>query len=138
MDADRAWAAQFVEAAGQARVSRRFRECGDQLSRILRAVVVHHRLPCPTGRTFFEHWLAATESDASLAERLAVDPFMPDLLFRYLTSGHCGDTPELPDAVAELCKAGPPPLPRCPAGSPLVRRLSYRLSCLTTAAQVCC
>ena len=102
--ADREWVEQFVTAASQAKLSNA-RYSNAQLSRILREVVVHHDLPCPTGSTFLEEWLAGTE-EGPLLERLRRDPLMPDLLFHYLAAGHGGHTPELPDVVPLLIAEG--------------------------------
>ena len=82
------------------------RRANGTLSRILRAVALHHRLPCPGGRTFLTCWLAGTQERDSLADRLTVDPFMPHLLLHYLAAGECGDKPELPEVVAELVRRG--------------------------------
>lgn len=105
-DTDRAWVADFVEAASHIGLGGNARNTNGQLSRALRAAAVHHALPCPTGRTFLACWTAGTGRHATLADRLAADPFMPDLLFLYLASGHCGDMRDLPEATAELCARG--------------------------------
>lgn len=101
-----AWVAEFVEAASHVSLGGNAPSTNGQLSRALRAAVVHHGLPCPRGRTFLACWWAGTDQNGSLADRLAVDPLMPDLLSLYLSSGHCGDLPQLPEAVAELCATG--------------------------------
>lgn len=105
-DTDRAWVAQFVEAASRTSLGAQARNTNGQLSRVLRAAAVHHHLPCPTGGTFLARWLAGTHGAGSLADQLTTDPLMPDLLHHYLRSGHCGDSKDLPDAVAELCRRG--------------------------------
>lgn len=105
-DTDRGWVADFVEAASHVSLGGNARNTNGQLSRALRAAAVSHQLPCPTGRTFLAEWWAGTGRHESLAARLAADPFMPDLLFLYLASGNCGDLPDLPAAIAELCASG--------------------------------
>ena len=74
-DADRAWVEQFSTTASEVRVSG-----GDVyvLAETLRAVIVHHALPCPKGQTFLKCWWAGTPARDSLAERLAADPLMPE------------------------------------------------------------
>ena len=105
-DADRDWVAQFVEAASQVNLGSRGRSTNENLSRVLRSAVVHHDLPCPTGRTFLACWWAGTGEHATLTDVLATDPLMPDLLPLYLGAGDCGDLPALPEAVAELAGRG--------------------------------
>jgi hypothetical protein len=113
--ADPDWVARFAQAASEVRLGGDRR--GDHtLARVVRGAVVHHGLPCPTGTTFLREWLAGTSwSMSSYAERtperlaatLRDDPLMPELPLGYLGAGHCGDTPELPEAsrvlVAEGC-----------------------------------
>ncbi len=103
--------AEFVDAASRARLGGQARNVNGNLSRVLRAAVVHHGLPCPTGDTFLREWLAGTpvmsrfgRLGVSLADWLAVDPLMPDLLHLFLAAGECGQWPGLPDAVAELVR----------------------------------
>ncbi len=109
-DTDREWVAQFVEASSHARLGGNARNCQEQLARVLRAVALHHGLPCPTGSTFIDCWWAGTGRNPwltdSLADRFAEDPFMPDLLPLYLSSGDCGSLPKLPAAVAALVERG--------------------------------
>jgi hypothetical protein len=102
---DRAWAATFVEEASGARTGASASHSGEVLSRILRAVGRHHRLPCPTGPTFFEFWLAGCSED-TIEDCLANDPWMPDLLHHYLASGHCGGSRDLPRAIPALLDRG--------------------------------
>jgi len=115
-DADATWAAQFAEAVDAVPVTREG-SAGDLLARLLRATVVHHGLPCPTGSSFLAAWPGGAggfalpqDSDADVVARLAQaiqnDPLMPDLLWHYLGSGHCGDVPHLPDALAALVTDG--------------------------------
>ena len=106
------WVAEFVDAASRVRLGRQARNVNATLSRVLRAAVAHHGLPCPAGDTFLKEWLAGTPAQGrwqrrgiDLAEWLAVDPLMPDLLLRYLASGDCGDWPELPAAAGALVRA---------------------------------
>src|SRR3954451_7451715 len=114
--ADPTWAARFVEAADGIPLSREGRP-GDVLARLLRATVLHHKLPCPSGSTFLASWLAGSgelwtsgypneASAPELAQALRHDPLMPELLWHYLGSGHCGDFPRLPDALAILVAEG--------------------------------
>ena len=91
------WVAEFVDASAGARLGGQARNVNGNLSRVLRAAVVHHGLPCPTGDTFLREWLAGTpvvsrfgRSGMSLADWLAVDPLMPDLLHLFLAAGECG------------------------------------------------
>ena len=105
------WVAEFVEAAARTRLGGQARNVNGNLSRVLRAAVVHHGLPCPTGGTFLREWLAGTpvqsrfgRADCSLAEWLAVDPLMPELLHLFLAAGECGQWPDLPEAVASLVR----------------------------------
>lgn len=61
-DADRDWVAQFVETAGQVSLGGQARNVNANLSRVVRAAVVPHRLPCPTARTFLAEWSAGAGS----------------------------------------------------------------------------
>ncbi|NHA67974.1 hypothetical protein [Phycicoccus flavus] len=108
-------AAAFVEAASHVPLGGDARNCQGVLARVLRAVAVHHGLSCPTGVSFLGRWWAGTAEgerdeyrvqDADLADRLASDPLMPDLLPLYLACGDCGTYPTLPAAVAELVERG--------------------------------
>ncbi|WP_130493870.1 hypothetical protein [Motilibacter rhizosphaerae] len=103
---DREWAASFVEAASGVSLGGRVPRSGRTLSRVLRAVAVHHDLPCPSGATFLATWWAGAGPYATLADLLVGDPLMPDVLLRYLGSGHAGGLEGLPAAVAEVCGRG--------------------------------
>ncbi|NHA67973.1 hypothetical protein [Phycicoccus flavus] len=114
-DLDRDDAAAFVEAASHVPLGQSARNCQGVLARVLRAAAVHHGLPCPTGVSFLGRWWAGTKEgnpneyrveDGDLADRLAADPLMPDLLPLYLASGECGTYPTLPAVVAELVERG--------------------------------
>ena len=123
------WVAEFVDAASRARLGGQARNTNGNLARVLRAAVVHHDLPCPTGGTFLREWLAGTpmmsrfgRSETSLADWLAVDPLMPDLLHLFLASGECGQWPGLPDAVADLVRKGE--LDRAPVVETVLEQLT--------------
>jgi len=100
---DRAWAADFVTAASSARVSEREWKPRIWLSTVIRRVGRHHGLPCPTGRTFYSAFLAGCPED-DVVNALVADPWMPDLLLKFLSFGECGDCPwlsaHLPHVVA--------------------------------------
>jgi hypothetical protein len=111
---ERVWAEAFVEEASAFRAG----DSGHTLARVVRAVATHHKLPCPSGDTFLEHWSAGvgemgwsrtngwgTRGRDPVAW-LSADPFMPDLLLRYLASGHCGSSSWLPDALPTLVERG--------------------------------
>jgi hypothetical protein len=108
-DADRDWVASFADAASGVGLGGNARNVNGTLSRILRAAVVHHELPCPSGSTFLAQWLSGSDWKGSTLDTLREDPLMPDLLFHYLASGHCGQVPwasSLPEVVAELVETG--------------------------------
>lgn len=103
-DTDRAWVAEFVTAASA--VSTSGLNLGwETLSRVLRVVVIHHDLPCPSGAAFMGEWLAGVPGN-SLVEKLQGNPLMPDLLWYRLASGDCGSTSNLPEAISELVDLG--------------------------------
>ncbi len=112
--ADRSWVGDFAAAAAQARLGGNARNVEATLTRVVRAGLVHHHLPAPSGPVFYRSWLAGSPAlelpsgrgAAEDAERLARDPLMPDLLWHYLASGHCGHDPWLPAATAELVRRG--------------------------------
>jgi hypothetical protein len=116
-DADPAWAADFVSAASEVNLGSDARNCNENLSRVLRAVVLHHGLPAPAGATFHGAWLAPgerrfppTNKDATAVDAilglLRHDPLMPDLLYHFLASGHAGTEPALPAATATMVEEG--------------------------------
>lgn len=122
-DHDRPWVSTFVEIAGSTRLGAGPRRAGagSALSSALRAAVVRHALPCPTGATFLQSWQAGhrvtrptprstwpTKDDArtALADALVGDPLMPEILDLYLGSGHAGDEPHLPEVLADLVASG--------------------------------
>lgn len=109
-EADRDWVAQFVETASGVGLGGSARNVNANLSRVVRAAVVHHGLPCPQGATFLASWSAGTgvptHDVAAVRDWLARDPLMPDLLHHYLASGHCGQVPGLPDVVRGLVTDG--------------------------------
>ena len=88
-DADRDWVAAFADAASRARLGGNARNTNATLSRVLRAVVVHHELPCPSGTTFLREWLAGLP-ERPLLDDLRADPLMPQLLYLYLASANVG------------------------------------------------
>jgi hypothetical protein len=102
---DRDWVATFIAEACQVRLGGNARNSVDTLSRIVRTVGRHHELPCPTGPTFFEAWLAGCP-EKTMDECLVNDPWMPDLLYNFLASGHCGGTTELPETIVALLDRG--------------------------------
>lgn len=114
-DLDRTWVAEFADAASRVRLGGRARHSNRTLSWVLRAASMHHGLPAPTGDTFLKMWRSGApsgvssfegDSKRSFAERLAVDPFMPEVLWHYLASGHCGDyETALPVALATLTES---------------------------------
>jgi hypothetical protein len=135
---DRAWAERFVDTASNRRASSA--AWGNwHLSSLVRTLVEHHGLPCPTGAGFLAGWRAGTprqraradelaagrvtgyydreagwvaigSQDRSfadlLADELAEDPLMPDLLWNYLSVGFAGETPGLPAAIGKLVDRG--------------------------------
>jgi hypothetical protein len=109
-ETDRAWVGQFAETASGVGLGGQARNVNATLSRVVRAAVIHHGLPCPSGATFLAAWSAGTGAPtydvAAVRDWPARDPLMPDLLHHYLASGHCGQVPGLPDAVPELVAAG--------------------------------
>jgi hypothetical protein len=113
-EADRAWVAGFVQAASEVRLGAD-RWVAHTLAGVLRGAVTHHGLPCPTGATFLREWLFGTPVEMpaygrvepeQLVAALRVDPLMPELLLHYLGSGHCGDSPGLPEASRMLVAEG--------------------------------
>jgi len=110
---DRDWASGFVDvAAGLCLGADDRRHAGATLSRVLRAVVVHHGLPCPTGDAFLDAWLSGTpglvgmnwrdKTAPGLDEWLRHDPLMPDVLIHRLSAGLCIEawlTPHIVTAV---------------------------------------
>jgi hypothetical protein len=115
-DAEPAWAADFVSAASEVGLGGDARNCNENLSRVLRSVVLHHGLPTPTGATFHGAWLAPMRSlhrwrnDETPHDRLLGflrdNPLMPDLLYHFVASGHAGSHPELATATAVLVDEG--------------------------------
>ena len=104
-DAERDWVATFTDAASRTRLGANARNSNATLSRVLRAAVVHHKLPCPSGTTFMREWLAGSP-EGPLLDVLRCDPLMPESLYLYLASGECGRTPGLADAVITLVDEG--------------------------------
>jgi hypothetical protein len=111
LEADAGWAARFVEAADGLALSRES-HAAYLLAELLRAMVLHHALPCPSGNAFLSTWLSEPgglsdrDAAAGLAQAMRDDPLMPELLWHYLGSGHCGDLPHLPGALATLVAEG--------------------------------
>jgi len=103
---DHDWVAEFVEAASGGRLTGGPRVAGGEvLTRALRTVGRHHQLPCPTGSSFYQFWLTGCP-ESTVEEALANEPWMPELLYQYLASGHCANTPELPEAITALLDRG--------------------------------
>ena len=103
---DPGWAAAFVDVAAGISLGQNSRRYNHALSRVVRAVVLHHDLPCPTGETFLKAWSAGSGQHESPLDWLASDPLMPDLLWNYLAVGLAGDSGWLADVVPELVKQG--------------------------------
>lgn len=112
---DRDWVSSFVEAAARVQLGGNERNSKETLTRVLRAVVLHHGLPVPAGATFHLAWLAPSErgwpNDKNQATELLLpllrsDPLMPELLYHFLASGHAGIEPGLPGVTALLVDEG--------------------------------
>lgn len=94
---DRAWAQAFASAADAVKPSARG---AGKVALLLRAVVVAHRLPVPTGRTFHGVWIRELASHANPSrwakdrsptlEPLLADPLLPDVVYLQLASGEVG------------------------------------------------
>lgn len=93
----RDWAAEFVAAASSVPIVRPG-WTGDVFTSILRTIGGHHHLPCPTGASFYERWLAGCP-EATVVEAVANDPWMPELLEHYLDHG--GTDPQVLEAIPE-------------------------------------
>lgn len=94
-----AWAAEFMEAASQPGP-------GGPYSEGLWAIGHRLGLPCPTGTAFYDRLSIPRERGTSLIDALTDEPWMPDLVYHLVTSGHCLDWPELADLSAELISRG--------------------------------
>jgi hypothetical protein len=104
-DADPAWVAPFVEATSKLKF-RGWRANGlGTLTRVLRVVVLHHHLPCPSGQAYLENWLSGTPGE-TIAECLTDNPLMPDLLLYFMALGDSGSYPSLPEDIATLVATG--------------------------------
>ncbi|RLV50737.1 hypothetical protein D9V37_01890 [Nocardioides mangrovicus] len=77
---------------------------------VVRAAVVHHGLPCPSGETFLSSWSSGAPItwnyvDATYTRREPVgewldrDPLLPDLMYHLLASDHCGSDEWIADAL---------------------------------------
>lgn len=94
---DREWAQAFASAADAVTPSARGAE---KAVLLLRAVVVTHRLPVPTGRLFHGAWIRRLASQADpptwakdrtpSLEPLLADPLLPDVVYLQLASGEVG------------------------------------------------
>ncbi len=109
--ADREWAREFIEVASALPMSGTHYS---MLTTVLRAALIHHRLPSPSGHAFYLHWRAGGpaarvptgDGPGVDADLMASDPLMPELLFGYLASGHCGQDLWLPAVVGVLVERG--------------------------------
>lgn len=93
----REWAQAFATATDAVQPSAR----GAGMAYVLlRAVVVAHRLPVPTGRNFHRAWIREVSHDADppawvthsspSLEPLLADPLLPDVVYHQLASGEVG------------------------------------------------
>jgi hypothetical protein len=97
VDRDRDWAQAFATAADAVAPTARG---AAQVYVLLRAVVVAHRLPVPTGRNFHAAWIRQAKDHAEPSkwakdrvpslEPLLTDPLLPDVVYHQLASGEVG------------------------------------------------
>lgn len=104
-DADPAWVAPYVEATSKLKL-RGWKANGlGTLTRVLRVVVLHHRLPCPSGQAYLANWLSGTPGE-TVVECLTDNPLMPDLVLNFLALGESGSYLSLPEDIATLVAIG--------------------------------
>lgn len=110
---DRAWAQAFATAADAVPPSAR----GAGMAYVLlRAVVVAHHLPVPTGRNFHGAWIrevaghadppAWVEDRSPSIEPLLTDPLLPDVVHHQLASGEVGGWTGFGAALPALVEKG--------------------------------
>jgi hypothetical protein len=95
---DRAWAQAFVDEASKSGGS----------GEVIRSVVAHHGLACPSGEAFLEVWTVGApitfhgywpKAVPDADEWLHADPLLPDLAYHLLNSDHCGSWEWLPEVL---------------------------------------
>jgi hypothetical protein len=94
---DPVWVADFVEAASH--------RWGRTLSRVLRTINSRVPVPCPTGSGYTPGWDGYSPPE-ELAQEIADDPWMPDVLTHILDFGSAADWENLPGALAILGTSG--------------------------------
>jgi hypothetical protein len=104
-DADRDWVAPFVDATSTLKLQGWAENGLGTLTRVMRAVVIKHQLPCPSGQAYLANWLSGTPGD-TIVECLTDNPLMPDLLLHFLALGESGSYLSLPEDVATLVATG--------------------------------
>ena len=88
---DSQWVSEFVEAASH--------RSGLPMGALLRAINARVPVPCPSGPGYIPPWTTYYATDEVLAEEVAADPWMPEILFHVLDNGECAMWPNLPSAV---------------------------------------
>jgi hypothetical protein len=88
---DPQWVAEFVEAASH--------QAGLPKGDLLRAINARVPVPCPSGPGYLPPWTTYYATDEVLAEEVAADPWMPEILFHVLDNGECAMWPNLASAV---------------------------------------
>ncbi len=82
---------------------------------LLRAVVVAHQLPVPTGRNFHGAWITQLKSHADPSEwsdrtptldTLRADPLLPDVVYHQIASGEVGGWTAFGSALPTLVDGG--------------------------------
>lgn len=95
---DRTWAQAYVDEASKSGGS----------GEVIRAVVAHHGLACPSGEAFLEVWTAGApitfhgywpKAEPDADEWLHADPLLPDLAYHLLNSDHCASWKWLPKVL---------------------------------------
>ncbi|WP_248580833.1 hypothetical protein [Nocardioides sp. InS609-2] len=101
---DRAWAQAYVDQASKSGGA------GD----VIRTVVAHHGLACPSGEAFLEVWTDGApitfhgwpKPEPDAAEWLNADPLLPDLAYHLLNSDHCASWGWLPEVMCRGVELG--------------------------------